>query len=601
MLTETPVHPVLNEQTFQRILEAAFVLQEHNRKMRELEESLELQSEQLREQERAQEAATFAKHKPPVEEKPRENADYTLTLAQIVEAQHQIQMRHLELEESMAVVAERVMRIANAAGAGIGLLDGATVQYRASAGTPALPVGAEVPLRSAICQANIRTGQVIRTKDVDTEFLFDPEPARARGIRSLVAVPIHYDGNIVGGLELYFDRTDAYAEQDIHTCQLMAGLVTEAMGREAGKTLKKSMADERSSMLAAIEKLQPNLSALAKAAPVELAAEGTKSQGSAGPEPAAEAVCWKCANPLLPEEQFCGKCGAAQAGGDRPQKSMQSKFASAWNAQDAEKRQVKQKALGTAAGERELDQLALPHEGTSDGNDSGTPQPRGTLQRNFAPLELPQPGEDSLNSAELFSASEAEELGNSLALESTGKHPAEIEQQENGTGSETENPQQDDGVWTSAARAQDYLESLSGDGAPNALQRFWYSRRGDFYLGIAIAFVVFVIGWGIWSNHFLGPGPRSTGANPARHSAADQPPLSAFDRLLISVGLAEAPEAPLYKDKGNPNTMVWVDLNTAQYYCPDSDLYQKTAKGKLYSQREAQLDQFEPAYRKACD
>ena len=32
---------VLDEQTFEKLLDAAYVLQEHNRKMRELEESLE--------------------------------------------------------------------------------------------------------------------------------------------------------------------------------------------------------------------------------------------------------------------------------------------------------------------------------------------------------------------------------------------------------------------------------------------------------------------------------------------------------------------------------------------------------------------------------
>ena len=571
MLTETPVHPVLDEQTFQKMLEAAFVLQEHNRKMRELEQGLEMQSEQLREQERALEAEAFAKQKPHAEEKPRENVDYTLTLAQIVEAQHQIQMRHLELEESMAVVADRVTRIANAAGAGIGILDGATVRYRAGAGTPALAVGTEMPLKSAICQANIRTGQVIRTKDVDTEFLFDPEPVRARGIRSLVAVPIHYDGKIVGGLELYFDRADAYAEQDIHTCQLMAGLVTEAMGREAGKTLKKSMEDERSSMLAAIEKLQPSLTALATVAP-----EGKEIQGSAATEKTADAVCWKCANALLPEEQFCGKCGAARVGNEQAERSMQSKFASAWNAQDAEKRRIKQKALAAELTPQEI-----------------------MLQTNLGPLSSPELAEDSLDSGALFSASEAEELSNSLALKP--ESATELEQQENRTESETEGPAQDDGVWTSAARAHNYLESLSGDDAPNALLRFWDSRRGDFYLGIAIAFVVLVIGWAIWSNHFVTPAPWSRGANPTRHASADQPHLSAFDKLLISLGLAEAPEPPEYKDKGNPETMVWVDLNTAQYYCPGSDLYQKTTNGKLYRQREAQMDQFEPAYRRACD
>jgi hypothetical protein len=69
--------------------------------------------------------------------------------------------------------------------------------------------------------------------------------------------------------------------------------------------------------------------------------------------------------------------------------------------------------------------------------------------------------------------------------------------------------------------------------------------------------------------------------------------------MLISMGLAEAPPTP--ESKGNPETQVWVDLHTALYYCPGADLYGKTPKGRFTSQRDAQLDQFEPAYRKACD
>ncbi len=53
-------------------------------------------------------------------------------------------------------------------------------------------------------------------------------------------------------------------EQDIHTCQLMAGLVTEVIGRDAQLKLKMSMAVEPSTMLVVIEKLQPNLVAWAE-------------------------------------------------------------------------------------------------------------------------------------------------------------------------------------------------------------------------------------------------------------------------------------------------------------------------------------------------
>jgi hypothetical protein len=46
---------------------------------------------------------------------------------------------------------------------------------------------------------------------------------------------------------------------------------------------------------------------------------------------------------------------------------------------------------------------------------------------------------------------------------------------------------------------------------------------------------------------------------------------------------------------------VWIDPHTALYYCPGSELYGKTAKGKFASQQDAQLDQFEPASRRACN
>ncbi len=96
-------------------------------------------------------------------------------------------------------------------------------------------------------------------------------------------------------------------------------------------------------------------------------------------------------------------------------------------------------------------------------------------------------------------------------------------------------------------------------------------------------------------------GGTSVSASASRHKQpSPDADLSLFDKLLIGLGLAEAPdETPEYK--GNPDTQVWVDLHTALYYCPGTDLYGKTPKGRVSSQRQAQLDQFEPANRKPCD
>lgn len=153
--------------------------------------------------------------------------------------------------------------------------------------------------------------------------------------------------------------------------------------------------------------------------------------------------------------------------------------------------------------------------------------------------------------------------------------------------------------WSSASSARDFLEQVAATQKKSGLARFWEARRGDIYLGVAVILVACVIRWGIWSNH---PVSATSGPNavPTKtHKVAPDADLSAFDRMMISLGLAEAPEAP--EDKGNPKTRVWVDLKTALYYCPGTDLYGKTSKGKYSTQRDAQLDQYEPAYRKPCE
>jgi putative methionine-R-sulfoxide reductase with GAF domain len=567
--------PGLDEQTFEKLLEAAYVLQEHNREMRQMEESLELHSEQLRQQE-AETQAALLRSSQRAQETERPNGDYTLTLAEIVEAQHQIQIRHLESDQAMAVVAERTARITGASGAAIGILEGKTIRYRAGAGSPALPLGSEAPLETAICAICVRTGQVLRTPDVNTEFLFDPELCRTRRIESLVAVPIYHDGNIVGALELYFDKVQGFAEQDIHTCQLMAGLVTEAIGRSSELALKKSMAAERSSMMAAIEKLRPNLLPLAN----DQRSAATSNAAAPAVPGAQISACWKCGGKVVVEEQFCGKCGAPRVS-DSDHSSMQSKLASAWHMQQASQDVVGSPLHRESAGSAGAGLNAITNE-----------------------ISLPTTSSSGLEENNAWSVhgnapeGDAEIPGTALSLASRPDTDGKDKTLEDSAATLTK-PQ--DVTWSSAAKARDFLEALAETPPPNALARFWRARRGDFYLAIAVILVIVVIRWGILSGHSVdatnGTGV-SASASRRKQPAADAN-LSMFDKFLISLGLAEAPEVPEYK--GNPDTQVWVDLQTALYYCPGSELYGKTPKGKLASQRDAQLDQFEPASRKACD
>jgi len=137
----------------------------------------------------------------------------------------------------------------------------------------------------------------------------------------------------------------------------------------------------------------------------------------------------------------------------------------------------------------------------------------------------------------------------------------------------------------SAELSADDGASDPGDGS--LLQHFADLRgtlrlhRSNLYLGGAVLVAALALLW------------------PAAGSP-QRPALSPWERALVTLGLADAPE-PAVHVQGDPAIEVWVDPHTALYYCPGEEQYGKTADGRISSQREAQMDRFEPAGRSACE
>jgi len=89
----------------------------------------------------------------------------------------------------------------------------------------------------------------------------------------------------------------------------MAGLVTEALAREAGASSRKSLAAERATMLEALEKLRPNLAALMESPARKESVARSAAPGASAPiavapmvSPAAAGIspASLAANPSLP-------------------------------------------------------------------------------------------------------------------------------------------------------------------------------------------------------------------------------------------------------------------------------------------------------------
>jgi hypothetical protein len=142
-------------------------------------------------------------------------------------------------------------------------------------------------------------------------------------------------------------------------------------------------------------------------------------------------------------------------------------------------------------------------------------------------------------------------------------------------------------IYASIDTTIDETTEASGAATSSLLQRFrdlhvtLRFHRADLYLGAAVFVAAMALLW--------------PAAGSPRRAA-----LGPFERALVTLGIAEAP-TPVVHLQGDPSIEVWVDPHTALYYCPGEELYGKAGGGRFSSQREAQMDRFEPASRSACE
>jgi len=572
--------PALDEAMFQQILQAAFIIQEQN------------------------DVVHFSKPK----------LDAAATLAIIAETQDTLRSLDADLGASSKLIVERLGKITHATGIAAAVIQGNQIEYCAASGTASRLTGSHGPIGSSLSEL-LREGNGSHTADdLNTD---SNNPA---------FFPVYAEGKIVGLLQLDFAESESIQEHEIQSCQVMAGLMGEAIARAAEVEWKQALAQERATMLEALERLKPQLERLTaeppkngqrprrKTAPkpkpavaprpapsVEplpdisdllaqlneeparkpeaISYERTPELGAkpvdapSMPEPAwadeiptqktdsshTGVTCAQCGFQFAEGEMFCGRCGTP-----RP---MALPTETAAPSADI---QVEPQVSAESAEPNYFHQISADE---SSLEPSATTPEQELVQ--FVPAETPKTdGSVALALDHLVAEGEApaaEEEGKGSTLELVPQ-PEKIEPQSN---------------WTSAAKARHWLESLQERDSP---ARLWmHEHLGDLSLLLAVGVLVVA---------FLArtPSPKVK----AHPKAPAQPSLTLFERALVGLGLAEPPpSAPTYV--GNPNVQVWEDVHTALYYCSGSELYEKTPGGKLTTQRDAQLDQFEPAARRACE
>jgi len=338
-----------------------------------------------------------------------------------------------------------------------------------------------------------------------------------------------------------------------------------------------------------------------------------QAEPEAHPEPEAESVCQHCGAPKPTDAALCPNCGLDEF---RPGERMQRKWASMWlmsqeqvlwPERNPETRDATQKDVLPRAAER----TPLTHS-VSDPGSSGLfdlPVARAAAKETMA-QEKPETfhdrvrGKSALDDPALDNPAldDPDPALNDPALDTPGGDKAAAENEWTTAATKDLSPEDsylalrtfqlsanDDSSPTEALTEAVTEETTDPNDAARSslIQRFADWRvtlrfhRADLYLGVAVLVAVIAVLWP------AGGSPRPAALGP-------------WDRFLVEIGIAEAPP-PVIHLQGDPGAEVWVDTHTALYYCPGEEQYGKTADGRLTSQREAQMDQFEPAGRLACE
>jgi hypothetical protein len=658
--TITGEKPVMDQGAFQRLLSAAFVLQQHNDRL----------------------------------QSGKPDSGYGKTLTAILEIQEQIRSRRLDLQAAASLIARSIREITDATGAAVAILERDQLEYYAASGSAAGEAGSREPADASLAAECLRTGMILKCPKAETDPRLSSELCHLLNVKALIAAPLSCEGKVVGVLELHFARTDSFGEHEVRTCQLMAALLAELMTDKSAASAVRPVASEfvpgfpapsseeitdppveGPTMVAAPLTFEPEPTpppapfpdasfpdasfpdasfpdASFPDAPLssgpsssELSSSGlsfgASSSGSSSADasplapsphtpsesgPLSGSECQACGHQLAPEEMSCEHCGTVR--------HSASTWSSLWEMQRAaEKEAGGVSSPEIAIGDDSHSELnVLPSEleeivaqfSQEQAGVTGVDLPPAT--RPEAVSATPVTGLPRYRMSDPVDTVAEDRSPSAVATSSGSPHSAAAtwdyaqdppqQPAEELPSFETPKTQEmarradpayptgehflSSGTELSAPEAPYADQSLAVEvRSPSWLAEQWKAQRANIYMvAAAVLLLAALFGWGP-SETPPAQNPNSATAGHNRKRVAPQPELSLFDKLLVELGLAEAPAPPA--DLGNPQTQVWVDVHTALYYCPGAELYGKTHGGKVTSQSDAQQNQFEPAARRPCN
>ncbi|HEY1370315.1 MAG TPA: EAL domain-containing protein [Gaiellaceae bacterium] len=158
--------------------------------------------------------------------------DQTERLHRIIEIQRDIAATDRDLTSLMAAMCECTQDLTQADGSAVIVIDGDAFVHRAATGFLSDAVGLRIPVEGSFPGWVHRHGRGDVVYDALSDSRVGPI-GRARGIRSAVSVPLRHGDATVGQMQVQSRRPNSFSEDDLHSLELLAVVLSAAISRAA--------------------------------------------------------------------------------------------------------------------------------------------------------------------------------------------------------------------------------------------------------------------------------------------------------------------------------------------------------------------------------
>jgi putative methionine-R-sulfoxide reductase with GAF domain len=130
-----------------------------------------------------------------------------------------------DMESALHLLAERAQYVMGASGVAIALRAGDSMICRASVGPSAPPLETQLQIDSGLTAESIRSRQILRCDDAESDARVDRASCRALGVKSVMVTPLLRQQQSVGVFELLAERSYAFEERDVTVLQRLSEMV----------------------------------------------------------------------------------------------------------------------------------------------------------------------------------------------------------------------------------------------------------------------------------------------------------------------------------------------------------------------------------------